>query len=449
MNSSDDSTDKALKERFQQLFNEFERTPSSSLKQQIWKHLPATSTTRRRYVVLAIVLLLLIGGAFYGPQRLLNSPTTHALPDRLVNDQRRTGSPPTQAQLAANTDRAATGVDKRVATQPDRLSTLPKAPPAHPAFSTKPAPPGQPVHLADRIARSRPASDQVRLPAAARQADQLTGRPPASPIDKPASPTLWRSTPVHAMAQPVVADSVFGQAAVSALQPMTIRPFCVPDNPLTKQVVPLPQQPTEATAENRRPPLQWLASVAPLSTYQWMTVVARPETYVQQVGTPAAFAGPTWGYQVSGGLVWRQLAVQLMAGQLKRWAYYDVATNEYRIDPTGPGAYRITQLSRSVVETGSLTMLGASLAKESALSKRPGRLVASLGGQGTYLPATGQLLVWGQAALITGIPLKTAYSVHVGPTVQYGFSRLYSGDRQLVIHPFLVGVSLSIRPSAL
>ncbi|MBO0951788.1 hypothetical protein [Fibrella forsythiae] len=452
MNSSDDSTDKALKERFQQLFNEFERTPSSSLKKQIWKHVPAASTPRYRYVVLAL-LLLLIGGALYGPQRMLTRQTTHIQPKRPASAQQQTGSSQSQKRSVIHSNPSASDSDGPVTTLPDpsanqTITHQEKQP--NMLVATTSSMPRQPVRPAARVTRPLPASAQVRLSAADRQTDQLTGRRPPLSTGRQANPVPLLSTPVHPSMPPVVADSVFGQAALAALQPMVIRPFHVPDHTLTKQVVQLPQQPTEATIESRRPPLQWLASVAPLSTYQWMTVMARPETYVQQVGAPAAFSAPTWGYQVSGGLVWRQFTVQLMAGQLRRWAYYELATNEYRIESTAPNEYRITRLGRSIMENSSLTMLGASLGKEYTLGlgKRPGRYAARVGGQGTYLPATGQTLLWGQASLTMAVPLKNAYAVQLGPTVQYGFSRLFSGDRQLVIHPFLVGASLTIRPAA-
>ncbi|MEZ0487221.1 hypothetical protein [Fibrella aquatica] len=459
MNSSDDSTDKALKERFQRVFNDFERSPSRSLKKRIWKQLPAASSGRSRYVVLAVFVLLLISGALYGPKRM----ASQVQPKRLTPDQPRrfahrlnnTDSPQSQPQATIHTDQTISDKDSngQAISPPAGSSTRSTVQPVlrsgNPAIDMKAARPRQYARPTARFARSRTVQDQVRLFPVISQAGRPVDHGPIVRTEKPANPDQAIPTPVYAVSEIVGADSVFGQDALARLQPVAIRPLRVPDYTIRRQVVKLPQQPTEATAESHRAPLRWLASVSPLSTFQFMTIVARPESYVQRVDAPATFSAPTWSYQVSGGVMWRQFAVQLMAGQLRRWAYYDLATNEYQIEATGQNEYRITRLGQSVAENSSLTLLGASLDKEYTLGlgKRPGQYAARVGGQGTYLPATGQTLLWGQAALTTAIPLRSAYSIQVGPTVQYGFSRLFSGDRQLNIHPFLVGASFTIRPT--
>ncbi|WP_375447542.1 hypothetical protein [uncultured Fibrella sp.] len=462
MNSSDDSTDKALKERFQQVFKDFERTPSRSLKKRIWQQIAAAPTRRSRYVALAVLLLLLIGGALYGPRRTQIRRAPNGQSNRLVFGQSRRPipgqtnavSPQAQTRSAVTLDRVA------VVANGDRATDQPVGSSAQPTIQkvqsdnlvsdTKATLPRQSVYAPTvaRAGRSRLATNQVRLSPVLNQANQSVDRGPTFRTEKQANPNLALSTPVRILSGPAVSDRIVGQEALIGLQPVAIRQSRVPVYTITRPMVQLPQQLTEATAESRPVPLRWLASVSPLSTFQLMTIMARPETYVQQVDAPSSFSSPTWGYQVSGGLVWQQFAVQLTVGQLRRWAYYDLATNEYRIEPTGLNEYRVTRLGRSVAENSSLTMLGAGLTKEYTLGKRPGRYAARVGGQGTYLPATGQTLLWGQAALTMGIPLKNAYSLQLGPTVQYGFSPIFSNDRQLVIHPFLVGASLTIRPTA-
>ncbi|XWW48170.1 hypothetical protein JYG30_12350 [Fibrella sp. USSR17] len=463
MNSSDDLTDKALKERFQRVFNDFERTPSRALKKRIWQQLPVSSTTRSGYVILAALLLLLIVGVLYGPERVLPRPILDVQSKRLITNQSRrfahrtnnTDSPQSQPQATIHTDQTVSDNNNGQAISPPTGSSTRSTVqhvirPGNPAIDMKAARPRQYARPTARFARSRIVQDQVRLFPVISQAGRPVDHGPIVRTEKPANSDQAIPTPVYAVSETVGADSVFGQEALARLQPAAIRPLRVPDYTITRQVVQLPQQSTEATAESHRASLRWLASVSPLSTFQFMTIVTRLETYVQRVDAPATFSAPTWGYQVSGGVMWRQFAVQLMAGQLRRWAYYDLATNEYRIEATGQNEYRITRLGQSVAENSSLTLLGASLAKEYTLGlgKRPGQYAARVGGQGTYLPANGQTLLWGQAALTTAIPLRSAYSIQVGPMVQYGFSRLFSGDRQLNIHPFLVGASFTIRPTA-
>ncbi|ARK09835.1 hypothetical protein A6C57_05495 [Fibrella sp. ES10-3-2-2] len=453
MNSSDDSTDKALKERFQRVFNDFERTPSRALKKRIWQQLPVSSTTRSGYVILAALLLLLIVGVLYGPERVLPRPIIDVQLKRPLSKPHNAGSLQAKRRSAIHLHQVAAADGASLTTsQPASSSTRSTVQqmirPDEFHTDATAALPRQYTRSAARKARSRPTSgDQVRVFSVA---DQAVNRRPRFRTDMQVDLDSPLSISVRASPEPARYDSVFGQEALVRLQPVVICPLRVPDYAIRRQVVQLPQQPTEATDESHRASLRWLASVSPLSTFQFMTIVTRPETYVQRVDAPATFSAPTWGYQVSGGVMWRQFAVKLMAGQLRRWAYYDLATNEYRIEATGQNEYRITRLGQSVAENSSLTLLGASLAKEYTLGlgKRPGQYAARVGGQGTYLPATGQTLLWGQAALTTAIPLRSAYSIQVGPMVQHGFSRLFSGDRQLNIHPFLVGASFTIRPTA-
>ncbi|GAB3800074.1 hypothetical protein GCM10028819_24650 [Spirosoma humi] len=191
--------------------------------------------------------------------------------------------------------------------------------------------------------------------------------------------------------------------------------------------------------------MRWLVGVTPVSTYQWMTTVARPETYVQHVDAPAAFSAATWGYQLSGGVAWRQAVYQLSVGYIRRWAYYDLATSTFQVRSVGLNQYEVTPLKQAVVENEALFMLGASARKHWVLGGPSSPYFARLGGAFTYVPNTRQSLVWANASAGVSIPLTKAYQLQVGPSVEYGVSRLWSSQRQLIIHPYLVGATLSLQ----
>ena len=193
------------------------------------------------------------------------------------------------------------------------------------------------------------------------------------------------------------------------------------------------------------PSLRWFIRVAPLSTYQRMTVVAKPGTYVQRVDVPSAWSGETWGYQLSGGITWRRWDVYVSYGQVRRWAYYQLTTNDYEVEPVGNSEYQVTRREQAVAENLVLPMLGAGISRQYTLGSRK-RFYGRLGGQLTYTPTSQQTLGWAQASLGINLPVGKTYQLQLGPTVDYGLSRLWSTERQLLIHPYLAGLSITLRP---
>lgn len=451
MSSSDDPFDKKLRTHFQDVFDNFDRPPSASLKERIWQQLTEPIGADRQYGLLLLGLLIGTGFFYHKYDSKLRSyqlkvdeaKTVHA--HQPIDPDWQPASK--QVQLPQNTKKLSSAswpVETPVRKMPlkqDRL-VLDRQP-----TERNGVPKQRSVGIRTRLL-TVVTTDTVDSPTA-HQA-QVRQQTPHSETELP---TLRAETPEIQLAtssvHPKTIEEVGAGASVS-WQLLQSLPMQITGN--------LPAQinrkiDVQASATSERPslkpktPVRWLVSVTPLSTYQLMTVVDKPNTYVQRVDVPAAFSGSTWGYQLRAGIEWRQYDIDLSFGQIRRWAYYDLATNSFQVQPVGRNQYEVTRLEQPVAENVSLSILGASLNKQYKLGGVQSRYVARLGGAISYLPDTHQSLMWAKAMVGATFPLAKVYQLQVGPTVEYGFSRVWSTERQLIIRPYLVGAAITLRPN--
>ncbi|GAB3997107.1 hypothetical protein GCM10028807_41410 [Spirosoma daeguense] len=209
--------------------------------------------------------------------------------------------------------------------------------------------------------------------------------------------------------------------------------------------IPLVDRPTKTTSSYPISPVDWFFTAAPFSTYQRMTIVSKTDTYVQQVASPAPWSSQTWGYQLSGGVHWSGWDVALSYGQLRRWAYYERATEAYQVEPSGPTAYQVRRRTEAVVENVSLSLVGVGIARSYEWGRHQ-RYFARAGAQLSYVLPTHQELGWLEASWGLALPLGNRHQLLVGPKLAYSLSDVWSTDRQLRIQPYTAGVSLTIRP---
>ncbi|GAB4022221.1 hypothetical protein [Spirosoma koreense] len=461
MSSSDDHYDKKLRKHFQDVFDDFEVQPSASLKERIWQFITQPTVARREYGLLAFSLVLLLGTGFFYQQygsRLQSYQTklrqakqvtpvqpvepgtqvaTKKLPTPEYSHAPSTAGRPTVGTAGSEGERKLT----ETAQQPDVRSVEQPKPVALKHESE--------LGLESRKdIQKRGAKFWTIEKASATFAETI---PPGPSVAKSTelrtkTPEIPLSTP---FVQPEIAIALGTEKAVSwhALQPLSLRSVGGLRAQISRNVV---ARSFIATSLERpitpKTPVRWLLDGSPLSTYQLMTVVDKPDAYVQRVEAPAAFSGPTWGYQLRGGIEWRQLDLTLSLGQIRRWAYYDLATNTFQVEALGAKQYRVTRLEAPVAENVSMTMLGASVRKLHSLGGANSRFFVRLGGDLTYVPDTRQSLIWASAMVGATLPLLKTYQLQLGPTVEYGFSRIWSTERQLIIRPYLVGASITLRP---
>ena len=467
MSSSDDPFDKKLRKHFQGVFDDFEVPPSASLKERIWQRMAKPAVAHRQYGLLVFSLLLLVGTGFFYQEyySLLRSYQMKAQQVKVTS-----AAPPIESNAQAEIRSLPSTHYSHRFTETDNKTSKTNSP-AYERTKAGHLPGRRKVEQFVNVTSNKrngplletrkDERNKVTYPRISRNrwatAEQLVtfdNKPVQFNNSAAKTITLRTETPDTQLSTPLISSDqpveLASEKIVSwqSLQPLSFHPVGGLFTKINRNVeLTSPRSASLEQPVKHRTSVRWLVGVSPLSTYQLMTVVDKPDTYVQRVGTPAAFSRPTWGYQLSGGIEWRQFDFQLSFGQMRRWAYYDLATSTFQVEPIGTKKYQVTQLEQPVSENISLTMMGAEINKQYRLGGAHSRYFARTGGQISYVPAARQSLIWAKAAVGLTLPLMKIYQFQFGPTVEYGFSRIWSTERQLIIQPYLVGASITIRPT--
>lgn len=458
MNSLDDSLDEQLRRQFQQVFDAYEVTPPASLKDRIWRQLP--KNTFRQYVSYCLVLvgvLLPINGY------LLEQPLAEGRADKpsagdpLSQISTRRAAKPVETLTVGHMPESASVSAKRSA-RPTVQVALPRntlrldAPVYRPdVWSASP--------LKEVIELVKVNGVRTRASVDARETEsikRLNNYPATVAQDRTIS--VRDSTATNELDMPLLSVGEEMQHQPKAPGVDETDWLLIAANRLTSRWVPgagLPSRLTRQVAlvpvsklpekQAVRRNISWFVRAAALNTYQQMTVIAKTGVHVQGVRAPTVWSGQTWGYQLSGGIAWRQWDAYVSYGQLRRWAYYQLATDDYEVKPTGPAGYQVSRRIETRSENVALPLLGVGISRQYILGKHQ-RYYARLGGQFTYVPPTQQALGWAQAGWGLNLPLGKAHRLQVGPTIEYSLNRIWSTERQLIIQPYTVGVSVALRP---
>ncbi|MBC8155172.1 MAG: hypothetical protein H7Z72_19960 [Bacteroidetes bacterium] len=169
--------------------------------------------------------------------------------------------------------------------------------------------------------------------------------------------------------------------------------------------------------------------------------------YVSRVNTPAAFSPVTWGYQINGGVYFQRWQAHLSLGQLRRWAYYTVNENRYRVEPSPADPHQLVRETQGIVENASLPIIGAGLSRVTLLAQ--GRYAVELGGQVSFLPTSGEQMASIRGEVARRLAVNRHVELQAGLTAEYGLTPLMSEQQQLVIHPLMIGIGLRIQPRSI
>jgi hypothetical protein len=252
----------------------------------------------------------------------------------------------------------------------------------------------------------------------------------------------------------IIANHELGGLPAPAASPVVLAQLEIPVLsflPSSLRALPnrLPMQqsvlPSATNAEKRfRQHRQWFVETVPLSSFQWMSTSSTSTAYLTQVNAPAAFSPATWGYQINGGVRWQNWQAYLSLGQLRRWAYYTVNENQYRMESSPTNTYQMVREKHVVAENVALSTIGGGISQYRFLGQ--GRYMVELGSQVVYSPTSGQILAGLRGGAGRRLPISRRLELQTGLMAEYGFTRLMSERQELVIHPIVVGVSIRIQP---
>ena len=466
MNSSNNPLDKRLQQRFQQLFASEHAVVDDALKQRIWDQLPPTAPPAYRsvgFLLLGVFLLVSIG-LYYRSTRMTTTPKRaysagrHSVGRHPASRAQIIRVKPSNQRSSVVESMGAHPLDAtaHLDLKSDRLSAgSPDGPLNTPAMKTILTPATVNRRHAHKRTHSQPEESHLislmRGPSTNQVANGLA-------TNRKRHRTLnWSAIGSNELVRlPVMAnpsndsstnESVTNWASFSPIHPLHDGSAGgMLSAPLRRRVDFLPVVASSETASSRpAKAIEWFFTAAPFSTYQRMTIIAKTDTYVRDVTSPAPWSSQTWGYQLSGGVRWWGWDAAVSYGQLRRWAYYERATDDYQVEPSGPTAYQVTRRTEAVAENVSLSLLGLSLNRQYEWGQHR-RYYAQAGAQFSYVLPTRQPLGWLQAGWGLTLPLGKWHQFQFGPMVAYSLNDLWNTDSQLRIHPYTAGFSLTIRP---
>lgn len=478
MNSWDEDPDELLRQHWQQTFADFEVQARPSLSRRIMSTLATGHPRKRAFRMANLLLMLLLGAALFYPVQLGETPkfterypagrlrtspvqphsrSRNALatvptgrstpmglpvPDPQANGSVTVWQPPAYLKTAPRTEASGVEASARRHRPTRQLSGTPPVSDRRVVMKSGPNPISTSRLLAKRVRAPRnnapvkPSNsvalgDYERLSAPDGQLTNLNkfSLLPDSSLVVSQSPSGAFSTDI-ARLNPKGITSLSNKLRILPGQLPTIRSE--------------PQASSASVVVRYR---HWFVEAVPLSCFQWMSTSPVSTAYVSQVNSLAAFSPATWGYQLNGGIYFQRWQAHLSVGQLRRWAYYTVNENRYRVEPSPTNPHHLVRETQGVAENTSLPVIGAGLSRVTLLAQ--GRYAVELGGQVSFLPTSGQRMVSTRGEIGRRLAINRNVALQVGITAEYGVNRLVSEQQQLVIHPFMVGIGLRVQPRSL
>ena len=473
MNSWDSDPDERLRRHWQRTFADFEVQPRPSLSRRILGQLMAERRRKPgRWLAAGLLLLLSLSAVYWVRvenhteskrgksitvrQSTMNQPlsasrsrratapggpvkpsgtATIPQPGEIIAERRLRVRPITTPELNPF----------RMRVSPQHQTTTGSIPSGKARLRSQTATTAQTTRLPINSSRSKPNRlPGTYLPKAVIHLAENTGNEP-----KPTSVNRISTDgySLSSIPQPVVRQPVADAFPIvwTQLNPHAMVRF-------STQLSALPSQLPAVSAEPQRPVRtaaarlhwRWFIDAIPLSSFQWMSVSPVSTAHLSDVSAPTAFSPATWGYQINGGLRFRHWQAYLSMGQLRRWAYYTVNENRFWVEPSATDPHRLMRDVHTVAENVLLPMVSAGLSQQRVLAQ--GRYAVEFGGQVSYLPTSDQALFGLRGSVGRRLLLNQRTELQVGLTTEYGLNRLVSDQKQLIIHPFVVGLGIRLQP---
>ncbi|GAB3980188.1 hypothetical protein GCM10028806_47190 [Spirosoma terrae] len=472
MNSWGEDPDELLRQRWQQTFAEFEVQSRPSVRRRIFGQLTAQNQPKSTTWLVGIVLLLLFSFVLvYTIRRSDRSASVQSSSANVqltspTHTERATARRPTiPAKHATSLDKfetvprvngilaeqrlmnhqpiisntesdVAKGQSKRHGTPTNRFRLRAKSNLPLTDFYR----PGRPFVESAPFSGTR---SPITLPPVVGISNRQGVADLVEHVDKAASDSTVENHVLSSRPATSFSPLIFAQLQVRALSALPSSIRTLPNRLPVEELVIL----SAAGAEHpSRQYNQWFVEAVPLSSFQWMSTSSTSTAYLTQVNAPAAFSPATWGYQINGGVRWQHWQAYLSIGQLRRWAYYTVNENRYRMESTPSNSYQMVREKHVVAENVALSMIGGGISQYRLLGQ--GRYMVELGSQVLYSPTSGQTLasLRGGVGRRLPLPVSQLFELQTGLMAEYGLTRLMSEQQQLIIHPIVVGISIRVQP---
>ena len=201
----------------------------------------------------------------------------------------------------------------------------------------------------------------------------------------------------------------------------------------------------EDHSTNRKHSWKALVTVTPTNTFQMLTINPQPDVAYQNFRLPAPVSAQSIGYKISGGIEKSGFQFLLTYGQFQQTINYEIATDEFLVEPTSVNSYRVIRKGMAVENQNTFKTIGLAVNKRAVIHSGPFRhYFGNLGLEVSRELTHGQNMAWGNVGIGKELTLSPQTVLTVGPYLEYSFSKLMIPANQFQIQPYQIGISFGI-----
>lgn len=417
MKPTEENVNQALRHALQQRFDLFEVQPPDRLSTEVLSTIKQSNTARYRRFAMLLALILLCGlgtlGVREGTFRPGGEPTDKSA---TVQAQPTRGTLPTMTQTGSLTKRT----KSKSSWVAPSLKRYPNA--------------QQKVPLPGVVTRNRLTTDPYPHP---------TLQNPASFISIPLPESDTKIQPDAPLADAQVHASTLSHPLGDS-QKLRPRPLQVGSPPS----MPIPGNPAQnATARvPRASSSAWrgVLSFTPTNTYQRLTVLPQDHVRYQNFELPSLFSVQTAGFDLRGGVEKKGFQVLVQYSRFTQKLAYEVALDQYLVQPNGSNSYTIAQKGMAQTEEITFQLVGLSFQKKFSLSAILPGFYVSTGATLSHDVTTSHNLAWGTLGIGKSWPVAPAASLSLVPQLGFGLTSVKTNNDAFKNRFYQLGVTLEL-----
>jgi hypothetical protein len=229
---------------------------------------------------------------------------------------------------------------------------------------------------------------------------------------------------------------------VKKLQPHqlpTTRPISTP----TLEIP--PQMPPNEVPRTLSSDWRGVISFTPTNTYQRLTVLPQMHVQYQNFELTPLFSVQTAGFNLRGGVEQKGFQVLINYSRFTQKIAYEIALDEYTVQPQGTSTYTIARGGSSQTEEITFQLVGLSLQKKFFI---PTRLLSDFyvftGATLSHDLTTSHNLAWGTFGIGKSWPVAPSASLSLIPQLSLGLNAIKTNDDAFKNRFYQLGLAIEL-----
>lgn len=239
------------------------------------------------------------------------------------------------------------------------------------------------------------------------------------------------------------ADSAAHVARLEELAAMTLKESLIPLQ--MRGVVTPAYKPAKVIVTNPAR-IAWLFNAAVLHSYQILTVPSSAAQDFQNFNFPSLFTARSMGYKFSGGVERNGIQLQLHFSSFKQTYSYEVANDNYLVQPDDKGQYHTVRQGDRMEENRQFSMLGIGVSRQLRWGHSPvSRFFAAFGAEYSHDLNSSQSLGWINLGLGKQFAVSRHTAFSIGPYAEFSPVKVKGTANPFYYQPYRVGISAGLR----